>query len=75
MTKRNFIFIFFCELTFHWKLIFASSDYVFTSYSGRKFNLNVCAPVSGDTWNLQIDPKEIGGFTRGAHSDISIGYV
>ncbi|THG99204.1 hypothetical protein EW145_g7305 [Phellinidium pouzarii] len=52
----------------------ASTDYVFTSFTGRNFTLNVCASVVSDPWNPRVDrPQDIGGFTRTAHGDISIG--
>ncbi|KAH8111868.1 mannose 6-phosphate receptor domain-containing protein [Phellopilus nigrolimitatus] len=52
----------------------ASSDYVFTSHTGRNFTLNVCRSVVSDLWNPRVDrPQDVGGFTRGARGDISIG--
>lgn len=53
-----------------------STDYTFTSHSGRNFTLNVCRSVVSEMWNPKVDHLEnVGGFVRGAHGDISIGYV
>lgn len=42
----------------------------------RNITLNVCRNVVGELWNIgDQDPKKIGAYTRGAHGDISMGYV
>ena len=69
-----------CDYTYslaaHVTDLFYSSDYVFESFSGRNFTLNVCKPVVSEMWNPKVDnPKQVGGFVRGAHGDLSIGCV
>ncbi|OBZ68375.1 hypothetical protein A0H81_11620 [Grifola frondosa] len=52
----------------------SSKDYEFMSPAGNKFVLNVCKPVSEDTWALKVDkPGDVAGFTRRARGDFSIG--
>ncbi|THU87683.1 hypothetical protein K435DRAFT_588600, partial [Dendrothele bispora CBS 962.96] len=52
----------------------ANSDYEFTSPGGHRFVLNVCRPIHGETWNLQVDdPADVAGFIRRDHGDFSIG--
>ena len=44
--------------------------------TGRNITLNVCRSIVTDLWNPQVDrPQDVGGFYRGAHGDVSIGYV
>lgn len=51
-------------------------DYKFTSPDGHEFWINVCQPVSGETWALKVDePEKVGGFTRREHGDFSLGCV
>ncbi|KAH9943997.1 uncharacterized protein BXZ73DRAFT_39083 [Epithele typhae] len=54
----------------------ASKDYDIKSASGRQYILNVCKPVSHETWALKVDkPEDVAGFTRRAHGDFSMGDV
>ncbi|OCH90052.1 hypothetical protein OBBRIDRAFT_731498 [Obba rivulosa] len=52
----------------------SSKDYEFWSPSGEHFIINVCKPVSNDTWAVNVDrPEDVAGFTRREHGDFSIG--
>ncbi|EMD32523.1 hypothetical protein CERSUDRAFT_118565 [Gelatoporia subvermispora B] len=52
----------------------SSKDYEFYSPSGEHFVINVCKPVSNDTWAVKVDnPEDVAGFTRREHGDFSIG--
>ncbi|KAI0081116.1 hypothetical protein K474DRAFT_1588342 [Panus rudis PR-1116 ss-1] len=54
----------------------SSKDYEFSSPGGQKYKLNVCRPVAQEIWNPKVDkPEDIGGVTRRAHGDFSIGYA
>ncbi|THU88501.1 hypothetical protein K435DRAFT_782031, partial [Dendrothele bispora CBS 962.96] len=62
---------------YHFCLNFTASyrppDYEFTS-RGHRFVLNVCRPVHGEIWNLQVDdPADVAGFICRDHGDLSIG--
>ncbi|KAI0673582.1 hypothetical protein C8Q78DRAFT_1067877 [Trametes maxima] len=51
-------------------------DYEFTSPGGKNYILNVCKPVSAETWAPKVDkPEDIAGFTRRGHGDCSLGDV
>ncbi|KAI5115663.1 hypothetical protein M0805_004101 [Coniferiporia weirii] len=63
-----------CEHSYDLSALSSSTDYVFKSFTGRNFTLNVCRSVTSDPWNPEVErPQDIGGFTRGAHGDVSIG--
>jgi len=52
----------------------SSKDYEFFSPSGEHFVINVCKPVSNDTWAVKVDkPEDVAGFTRRERGDFSIG--
>ena len=53
------------------------TDYKFKSADGHEFSINVCQPVTGETWALlgDRDPNKVGGFTRREHGDFSLGFV
>ncbi|KAH9949400.1 mannose-6-phosphate receptor binding domain-containing protein [Amylocystis lapponica] len=54
----------------------SSKDYEFTSPSGDAFVVNVCKPVSSDTWAIKVDrPQDVAGFTRRPRGDFSLGYT
>ncbi|PSS29738.1 hypothetical protein PHLCEN_2v2886 [Hermanssonia centrifuga] len=53
----------------------AKKDYVFRSPEGQEYMINVCSPVTTETWAMKVDdPDNVGGFTRGEHGDFSLGY-
>ena len=44
------------------------------SPGGQKYVLNVCKPISEETWAIKVDkPEDVAGFTRRAHGDFSMG--
>ncbi|TBU62101.1 mannose-6-phosphate receptor binding domain-containing protein [Dichomitus squalens] len=54
----------------------ASKDYEFTSYSGQKYVLNVCKPISTEVWSPRVDkPEDVAGYTERGHGGFSMGDV
>ncbi|KAI0685073.1 hypothetical protein BC835DRAFT_1291123 [Cytidiella melzeri] len=54
----------------------SNTDYKFKSADGHEYSINVCQPVTGETWALNVhEPDRVGGYTRHEHGDFSLGYA